>query len=116
MSESEVQAEIMLTVSRGRSRIFRNNQGVATFPDGRRVRYGICNPGGSDLLGWVSVVVTPEMVGKPVAVFAAIEVKKPGGRIKPEQQNFIDVVNAAGGIAGIAHNADEARAIVERKL
>jgi len=76
------------------------------------VQFGVGNPGGSDLIGYRRVTVTPEMVGQDVAVFAAVEVKTPRGRIKPEQQQFVDHIRGAGGIAGIARSVDEAKNIL----
>ena len=60
--------------------LFRNNCGTALAPDGsgRRIKYGVANPGGADLIGWESIEITPEMVGSKVAVFAAIECKGEG--------------------------------------
>ncbi|MEM7046052.1 MAG: VRR-NUC domain-containing protein [Pseudomonadota bacterium] len=79
------------------ARVFRNNVGVATYPGGERVRYGLC-PGSSDLIGWMPVTITPEMVGKTVAVFLAVEVKGPRGRLSGAQENFLERVKKAGGI------------------
>ena len=44
------------------------------------------------------------MVGQQVAVFTSIEVKTPTGRVKPEQQQWLDAVQAAGGIAAVARS------------
>jgi hypothetical protein len=52
------------------------------------------------------------MVGQDLAVFAAVEVKTPKGRVKAEQQQFIDHINSAGGIAGIARSVDDAKDIL----
>ncbi len=82
-------------------KIFRNNVGKLEDRFGRWVIFGLC-PGSSDLIGWRSIIVTPEMVGKPVAVFVAIEIKVPGGRRAPDQKAFIAAVQQAGGIAGFA--------------
>ena len=76
------------------------------------MQFGVGSPGGSDLIGYRRVTVTPEMVGQDVAVFAAVEVKTPRGRIKPEQQQFVDHIRGAGGIAGIARSVDEAKNIL----
>lgn len=92
-------------------RLFRNNVGVATFPDGSRVAYGLA-PGSSDIIGWQRITITPDMVGKDVAVFIAIEAKGPKGRVSEKQLNFIETVNKFGGKAGIAHSADEAENII----
>lgn len=87
-------------------RLFRNNVGMAIQQDGRRIRYGLF-PGSSDLIGWKSVEITPEMVGRKVAVFTAVEVKTPKGRLSAAQKNFIDVVREHGGIAGVARTKAE---------
>jgi hypothetical protein len=71
------------------------------------VRYGL-QPGSSDLIGWRTVTITPDMVGQRIAVFTSIEVKTPTGRVKPEQQQWLDAVQAAGGIAGVARSVEDA--------
>lgn len=114
MSEARIQQEIRLAAGSAGSTLFRNNQGAYQDQSGRWIHYGVCQPGGSDLIGWTPVTVTQDMVGRQVAVFTGIEVKKPGGRITPAQQQFIDVVTKAGGIAGVARSADDLRAIVKR--
>lgn len=94
-------------------RLWRNNSGSLPDPrTGRYVQFGVGNPGGSDLIGYRRVTVTPEMVGQEIAVFAAVEVKTPRGRIKAEQQQFVDHIRSAGGIAGIARSVDEAKSIL----
>jgi hypothetical protein len=75
------------------------------------VRYGL-QPGSSDLIGWRTVTVTPEMVGSQVAVFTSIEVKAASGRLSPEQRQWLDAVQAAGGIGGVARSVADAVAIL----
>lgn len=58
------------------------------------------------------MTVTPEMVGQRVAVFTSIEVKTPTGRLRPEQEQWLKVVQAAGGIAGVARSVEDAEALV----
>ena len=55
-----------------------------------------------DLVGWRRVVVTPEMVGRDIAVFVGIEGKTPGTRTTPEQRNFLQQIARWGGEAKIA--------------
>jgi hypothetical protein len=109
--ELRVQNEIRLELGRGPTRLWRNNTGALKDATGRLVRYGLC-PGSSDLIGFRTVTITPDMVGRKVAVFAAIEVKD-GGRATAEQQAFIAMVRERGGIAGVARSVDEARAILQ---
>lgn len=108
--EAHIVAEIRATCCRGQNRLFRNNVGVAVYPDGARVEYGLV-AGSSDLIGWSSVVVTPEMVGQRVAIFTAIEVKKPGSYATPAQKNFIRIAREAGGYAGIARSVQDAESV-----
>lgn len=96
-------------------RVFRNNVGQAIQEDGRRIRYGL-HRGSSDLIGWTSVTITPEMVGHKVAVFTAVEVKTATGQPTQEQTNFIEQVRAAGGIAGIARDGYHVQALVNTHL
>lgn len=106
-SEQRIQQEIRIACSHGDTRLFRNNTGTLRDQHGRPVQFGLCK-GSADLIGWRTVTVTPEMVGQRVAVFLSIEVKTPTGRLRPEQQQWLEAVQAAGGIAGVARSVDDA--------
>lgn len=95
------------------SKIVRNANGSITIHDPRPLHAGLC-VGSSDLIGWQSVVVTQEMVGKPVAIFLAVEVKRPKKNPTPEQTNFLERVAAAGGISGVARSVEDARNITNQ--
>jgi len=98
-TENQVQADTMKTLSAQPGvLIWRNNVGVAEYNNGSRVAYGLC-PGSSDLIGLRSVTVTPEMVGDNLAVFMAVECKRPDGRLKETQERFLNAVRDHGGIA-----------------
>jgi len=112
MSETPIMRDIMVALSKAGARTFRNNVGVAKFKgdDGkpRYVRYGLCN-GSSDVIGLTPIVITPDMVGKTVAVFTAVEVKRPKNKREQEdQQNFVAMVRGRGGIAGFARSVEQA--------
>lgn len=107
MSETDLQNQIRIALSKLGARIFRNQVGFYRLQDGRALRSGLC-PGSSDLIGWRSIRVTPQMVGHHIAVFVAVEVKLPGQRPTPEQQQFLHAVERAGGIAVVATSTDEA--------
>ncbi len=98
MREGELIRRILLQASESGARLWRNNCGMLQDAQGRWVRYGVCNPGGSDLIGWTPV--------NGVAVFTAIEAKT--GRLKPthEQESFLAAVERAGGIARIVRETD----------
>lgn len=110
------------------ARMFRNNVGVGwigqqlvTRPgtvllkDARPLHAGLCE-GSSDLIGYTTIEVTPEMVGRQIAVFTALEVKTPTGRATPKQLNFIEQVRKSGGIAGIARSPEEAANLIKNSL
>lgn len=128
MSEKTIQTEIMLSASQTGAVVFRNNvanglvgqmqriekdgpivlhRGDWIVRNGRRIQCGLC-PGSSDLIGWRSVIVTHEMVGRRVALFLGMEVKTTTGRPTDEQANFIQQVRKAGGLAGIVRSVDDA--------
>jgi hypothetical protein len=111
MSEASLMRRIMLSLSK-RCILFRNQSGFYV-QDGRPIRYGIANPGGSDLIGWTPVEITPEMVGKRIAIFTALEVKTDKGRPTKEQLAFIEAVKRAGGIAEIVRSEDDAENTVD---
>lgn len=113
MNEMNRLRAIMIGLSTPGVRLFRNNCGALKDADGRLIRYGVANPGGSDLIGWKSVTITPEMVGQKLAVFLAIEVKGERTRVTDQQRNFIERVRLDGGIAGVARSVDDALAITE---
>ena len=113
-SERDIQAQILLALSRGPTRLLRINAGLAwqgtvlqhnrdllVLAHPRALR--LAAPGVSDLIGWTQ--------GR----FVALEVKGPRGRVTDEQAAFIDLVRRSGGLAGVARSVEEARAILAGK-
>lgn len=98
---------------RGDVRLWRQNVGEFKLSDGRYFRAGLCR-GSSDFVGLHSVIVTPGMVGKRVAVFLALETKAPGKDAESHQEAWLNEVKDAGGIAGVARNAQEAEDMLAR--
>lgn len=113
MTEAQVQAEVMRECGSHPSvRLFRNTCGACRTDDGRFITYGLAK-GSADLIGWRSIVVTPEMVGKRIAVMASLECKRPGrADVRPEQKNWQRVVTEAGGFAGIVTSKEEAKKVL----
>lgn len=127
MNEGDLRKLTLLSLPRT-SRMFRNNTGMAwqgtqlqappgrvILKDARPVHYGLV-VGGSDLIGWNSITITPDMVGKKVAVFTAVELKAGRTSTSKDQINFIQQVRDAGGIAGIARTPEEAKSLLESYL
>ena len=90
MTEKSIQQLIRERAAKLNIRLFRNNVGVLRDDLGKYVTYGLC-VGSSDLIGDCPV--------NGIAVFLAVEVKRPGGKVTVEQHAFISSVNARGGIA-----------------
>ena len=129
-SEKDTQSRILLACGRGDTRLFRQNVGqgwqgtrdliaenrikamgggdVVVLRNPRPLIAGLCK-GSSDLIGWRTVEVTPDMVGQRLAVFAAIEVKSATGRPTPEQTAFLAAVRDAGGVACVARSVEDAQ-------
>jgi len=119
MKESELLKLIQLKATALGARLFRNNVGVGwngksefiqqentyrLYPGdvvirhARKFHAGLCK-GSSDLIGWVPIKITQDMVGQTFAVFLAAEGKTGKQKTTPEQEAFIGAVNAAGGRA-----------------
>ncbi len=122
MNESEKTKQILLSVSKSFKNyiVFRNNVGTGwvgksvfnnttqsiSIKNPRPLKAGLCE-GSSDYIGWTIKEITPEMVGKKIAIFTALEFKSEKGTAKEKQLNFIDQVRKAGGIAGIVKNEND---------
>jgi hypothetical protein len=115
-SEAKVEQDIVLAASEDGHRLLRNNVGAYKDKRGMWIKYGVGGKGGSDEIGWTTVIITPEMVGKKLAVFTAIEVKSETGRASADQKLFIGSVQRGGGIAGIARSAEDYREIISKAL
>ncbi len=101
VTEADLLRAVLLVASRLGAKLWRNNVGVLRDVRGGYVTYGVGNPGGSDLIGYRTVTVTPEMVGTTIAQFVALEVKGSRGRVSDEQRQFVRVARASGALAGI---------------
>lgn len=124
MKEHDIMNLIRKCFSRGPIRLFRQNSGKGWTGnniirlDGDRVLIEGARPlavgfkGLSDLGGWTTITVTPAMVGMKIAVYTAIEVKDAKGRVSAEQEEFIALVAAAGGLSGVARSPDDAARIL----
>ena len=97
-------------------RIFRNQ--VGQLPDlrtGRPVQFGLAK-GSSDLIGFKTIEVTPDMIGQKLAVFTSIEVKTAKGKLSPMQHNWLSCVKQAGGITGVARSVQDAIQIISKPI
>lgn len=100
-SEAVVSKEVMIEASRLGFRVFRNNVGTFKTMDNRIVKTGLCT-GSSDLIGWT-----------PCGKFAALEVKRKGGKATPAQLNFIAQVKKAGGFGCIIDDPNNLKKMLD---
>lgn len=106
LSESEILHSIRLSQP-PHVTLWRNQVGVAEYPGGQRVPYGLTR-GAADLIGIRSLLITEEHLGATIGQFTAIEVKSAKGRLRPEQVLFLNLVRSKGGLAYAAHSVEEA--------
>lgn len=107
-SESAIQQAIRLAASKLGYVLWRNNRGALKDQRGRLVRYGVGPDGAGDLIGYAPITITQDMVGKQVAVFVNIEVKRPDHKTdKARLQNQIDFISRVRSRGGIAAMLDD---------
>ena len=92
--------KILVALSQKGCFVLRTNAGVYYDNQGNRITIGF--PGLSDLIG-----CTPE--GR----FFAIEVKLPGEKPRPNQMEYLEVMQRNGALAGWCTSVEEALKIVE---
>lgn len=126
MRESVLQQSLRVAAPKNNAILWRNNNGAMFDETGRLVRFGLGHDSAktnkfiksSDLIGITEITITPEMVGKKVGVFTAVECKPsdwkfPRPTNKKEfarcnaQKNFIDKVIGMGGMATFATKIED---------
>lgn len=93
-------------------RLFRNNVGTFYTREGRPVKCGL-GAGTSDTIGYRSLVIRAEDVGKTVLQFIAVEVKTPTGRLSKGQASFLKFINDRGGLAFTARSVESIKQILD---
>lgn len=105
---------------------YRNNRGTAFTQHGQFIRFGIPEPRtperpddmkGGDRVGFTEIKITPDMVGKTIAIFTSIEEKTVNDRLKPGQIKWHNFVLEHGGISEIWHaKKDNEIEIIKEKI
>jgi hypothetical protein len=119
-SEAAVQANVRLKAAALGWHLWRNNLGAAELKRGGFVRFGLANDSpklnavlkSADLIGHRPHLVTPEDVGRTLAVFLSIEVKRSGWSPSadpryPAQLRWAALVNRCGGDARFVTDAGQ---------
>lgn len=100
MTEHDIQNTIRAALSE-HAIVFRVNVGSGHTNDGRYFATGV-PPGFPDLFGF--------RLSDNRMFF--IEVKKPGGSVRPQQIKFINQMRSYGAIAGICYSVDDALKLI----
>lgn len=80
----------------------------------RRVAFGCFAPGAPDMIGFQTVTITQDMVGKQFARFTVLEIKREGGgRVTADQADVIDMIKSRGGKAAIIDNIAQLHELLE---
>ena len=122
MRESSIQNEIQIALSTAGHYNVRINSGQfwggeVLSHDGQLLllkhptRINGAPAGTSDLIGCVTRIITPEMVGQTIAQFAACEIKRPGERPEKHQERYLALMRSRGAIAGYSTSPQEAVAL-----
>ncbi len=98
ISEKEVQNAILQYLQVKRVFHFRNNTGATKTATGGFIKFG--TPGSPD------IIVVKE------GIFIGIEVKRPGGKLSPNQKLFCDALIAAGGRYVVAQSLEDVMEIL----
>ncbi len=96
-AENDVTNIVRLALDKLAFILFRNNIG---FDAVKKVKYGL-KIGSGDWIGWQSIIITQDMVGKRIARFASVEMKAETDA-NEDQEKWLMAVREAGGIAFIA--------------
>lgn len=119
--ERSIQNDILLHIGKfyRACKIFRNNVGMGwagkfirkngefTIISNARPLHAGLFEGSHDLIGYTSVIITQEMVGKPVAIFTSIEVKTETGVKRDKQKRWAENVANAGGVVFFAKSTQD---------
>jgi hypothetical protein len=111
--ETKIMNTILMALSKAGCLVFRNetagawvgkvlhkDAGQVTLTNASMVKFGLM-VGSADIIGI-----------SPTGKFLAVEIKTSKGRATKEQLRFIEAVNNAGGIAGIARSVDDALLLI----
>lgn len=129
MRESTVLKDVQVHHTNMGGRVFRNNVALAwagnlikpmvrqtmiiepgdvVLRNARPLHAGLCE-GSSDLIGWTPILITPEMIGRTMAIFTAWEIKQmiQGAKVTLKQKSFIEAVTLAGGLGAVVRSEQD---------
>lgn len=92
--------------------------GQAIISNARHISFGLGavirgqSGGFPDLIGWTTIEITEKHIGKKIAVFTAIEVKRKGKKPSEIQTSRLNLLQRAGALADWCDNEDDAERLI----
>jgi len=107
--ETKIQNLILMKLSEAGCLVFRNETGAGWVGKMLHREAGQVTLANASMVKFGLMVGSADIIGiSPTGKFLAVEIKTSKGRATKEQLRFIEAVNKAGGIAGIARSVEEA--------
>ena len=126
VTHQDLQAKLLKAATKLKATLYVNRRGFGwvgqllsregqftTLRNARRIEIGMTN-GSSDLVGATRILITPEMVGRTVAVFTAAEVKAGRDKLTEDQVRWLANVTAWGGIACECRDVADLEVAIEK--
>lgn len=89
-------------------KLIKHNGSSVVLGFARRMSFGVFSPGGPDMIGIKTIIISKDMVGQKIGQFVGVEIKKPeGGRLTVEQAEVIGMINMRGGLSGVVTSVDD---------
>lgn len=91
----------------------KNRRGMVDLASGAKMPIGLSEPLILDEIGYMTITITPEWLGRKVAVLMAIEDKTETGVLAEHQQRCIEELRDAGAIAGVSRGPEDSERILQ---
>lgn len=91
----------------------RNRRGMVDLASGAKMPIGLAEPLILDEIGYLTITVTPEMLGRRIAVLLVIEDKTDTGVLGEHQRKCIEELRDAGAIAGVSTGPEDSERILQ---
>jgi hypothetical protein len=91
----------------------RNRRGLVDLASGGKMPIGLSEPLILDEVGYLTITVTPELIGRRIAVLMVIEDKTETGVVAEHQQACIETLRDAGAIAGVSRGPEDSERIYQ---
>lgn len=95
--------------------LYRAQGGERVIMQPRPVAFGLFN-GSGDGIGWVSRLITADMVGSRIAQFLSVETKAGEGTAAEDQKTWDANVKRAGGISVITKDPEQAAEVIQGQI